>query len=177
MEQTAPETAPAAVSPLRALIILVALVPIIGILIALGYFAGVSDYLFAGFIFILYWMGVKGGASSEYAPALAGSLGGVGLAYLLHSLPNLLGTTGGVLAGLGLALSIYLLIRGQFPLLINNAFMLQLTVGASIAFDTTEDYAAAAVSIALAATYAGALTLLGKIIPARSKAATTTAGQ
>lgn len=161
-------------SPMRAILVLVALVPIIGLLLALANMAGVSDFMFAGFLFILYWMGLKGGAPGEYLPALAGSLGGLSLAFLMSLLPSALGTPGAVLGGIGLALSVYLLIRGQASWIANNAFMIMLTVASSIAFKTQGDYAAAAIAICLSAAYVGGIVFLGTYIATRGKARATT---
>ena len=159
------------VTPLQAIIILVALVPLVGCLVVLGQMIGVAEFLFAGFLFVLYWTGIKRMASQEFAPGLVGSLGGLGLAYLIHTLPAHLGFFGGVLAGAALALSIYLLIRGQASMLINYAFMLLLTVATSVAFKDDSHYAAAAASILLAGAYTGALALIGKTISSRSSKA------
>ncbi|MCK0530683.1 hypothetical protein [Sphingobium agri] len=170
-EQTPSSEETSAATPLQAVIILVALVPLIGLLLAIGQMIGVSEFLFAGFLFVLYWTGIKGMAPKEFAPALAGSLGGLGLAYLVHALPAHLGIVGGVLAGAALALSIYLLIRGQASVMINYAFMLLLTVGTSLAFKDDAHYAAAAASIILAGAYTGALALVGKAASSRSSKA------
>jgi len=166
-----------AIKPLQTVIILVALVPLIGFLLIVGQMIGVAEFLFAGFLFVLYWTGIKGMAQQEFAPALVGSLGGLGLAYLIHVLPAHLGVVGGLLAGAALALSIYLLIRGQASMLINYAFMLLLTVGTSFAFREGTHYAAAAASIILAGAYTGTLALIGRAASSRSsKAKARTAG-
>jgi len=149
-------------APAQAVALIIALVPIIGLFFAIGSALGVTHFLFVGFVFILYWTGIKGMEPSEFAPALFGCLGGLGLAYLLHSLPVALGMAGMAIALAGVVIAVYLLIRGQAGLLINNAFMLLLTLGNPIVFERDADFAAAAIAILAAAAYAGALAFLVK---------------
>lgn len=172
-EQTPPPSAASAVTPIQAVITLIALVPLVGCLLAIGQMVGIADFLFAGFLFVLYWTGIKGMVPHEFAPALLGSLGGLGLAYLIHVLPALFGISGSVLASAALGLSIYLLIRGQASIVINYAFMLLLTVATSFAFKADTHYGAAAASIILAAAYTGALVLIGRAV-SRSRKKTKT---
>lgn len=171
MEQASTPAAASTVTAIQAIIILIALVPLIGCLLFFGQMIDVADFLFSGFLFILYWTGIKGMASNEFAPALVGALGGLGLAYLIHALPALFGAPGAILAGTALGLSIYFLIRGQASMLFNYAFMLLLTVATSVAFKAATHYAAAAASIILAAAYTGALVLIGKAVSSRSNKA------
>lgn len=154
-------------SPFQATLILVALVPLIGIFIALGTAARIADHLFIGFTFICYWNGMKAGAPADFLPALLGSLGGLGMAWLDHVLPAAYGTSGAVGGGLAIALSVYLLIRRQATAVVNSAFMLLLTVSSSFAFKTSADYAAGAEAIGLAAAYAGILECVRRGIAGR----------
>lgn len=167
-EQTVPKTATPAVTPIQAVITVIAIIPLIGVLTVMANMIGVVDFLFMGFLFLLYWAGIKGMAPREFVPALLGSLGGLGLAYLIHALPVAVGVAGTVAASALVALSIYLIVRGQAAIMINYAFMLLLTVGTSLAFEADAHYAAAAGSIILTAAYAGGLMLLGRVVSARS---------
>lgn len=146
--------------PMQAAAILIALVPIIGLFMIIGSALGVAQYLFVGFVFILYWTGIKGMQPGEFAPALLGCLGGLGLAYLLHALPAMMGMAGMIIAATGVAIAVYLLILGRAGLLFNNAFMLLLTLGNPIVFDRDSDFATAAIAIVAAAIYAGGLAFL-----------------
>ena len=166
-EAATPPTA-SAVTPIQAIIILMALLPLLGGLFIVGEMIGVADFLFVGFLFILYWTGIKGMAPNEFVPALIGSLGGLGLAYLVHSLPAHFGLPGAVLVSAALGLSIYLFIRQRASIVINYAFMLILTVATSVAFTADQHYAAAASSIILAGVYTGAIALIGRAISSRS---------
>ncbi|WP_420382606.1 hypothetical protein [Novosphingobium sp.] len=169
-------TAPA-IGPMAGFAILVALVPLIAGYIALGVMAdrflpvriNVSEYLFTGFLFSLYWGGIKQMAPTQFCPAMAGSLGGIGTAYLSFALPPVLGPAGSVIALFVIALSVYLLIRNKCTSLINNAFMLLLTVGTCKAFERNTDYIAGAFTIVLAAAYMQALMLIaGKVATLRA---------
>lgn len=147
-------------APAQAALIILILVPVIGLFLVLGSALGVAPFLFVGFVFILYWTAIKGAEPAEFAPALFGCLGGLGLAYLLHILPTLFGIAGMITAGAGIVASVYLLIRGQVSVLVNPAFMLLLTLGNPIVFERDSDFAAAAVAIVAAAIYAGGLIFL-----------------
>lgn len=147
-------------TPMQAAVMLIALVPIIGLFMIIGSALGAAHYLFVGFVFILYWTGMKAMQPEEFAPALLGCLGGLGLAYLLHVLPAMMGMAGMIIAAAGVAIAVYLLILGRAGLLINNAFMLLLTLGNPIVFERDADFATAAIAIVAAAIYAGGLVLL-----------------
>jgi hypothetical protein len=155
------------VSPMQALIILVAIVPIIAGLIVLSQVAGVGKFLFVGFVFVLYWTGIKAMAPAEFVPSLAGALGGLALAYLIHALPPAFGLAGVILVAAAILLAIYLLVLGRASVLINNAFMLVLTVATCSAFKTDRDYAAAAIAIIISALYAGGLVFGAKAMSSR----------
>lgn len=90
-------------------------------------FAGVT-MIHGGFIFLFYWAGMRAAASAEFVPSLVGALGGTGLAYLVVTLPNQMGMAGYAIIGVVVLACIFMMIRGHFPLLINNAFMLYLTI-------------------------------------------------
>lgn len=144
-------------TPAQTAIVIIALVPIIGIFLAIGSALGVANFLFVGFVFILYWTAIKKMDPAEFAPALCGCLGGLGLAYLLHSLPSVLGMAGMAIALAGIVAAVYLLIRGQAGLIVNHAFMLLLTLGNPMVFEKDADFVAAAAAILIAAAYAGGL--------------------
>lgn len=164
-----------AIGAVPALAMLVALVPLIALFMWLAATLGIAKFQFAGFLFILYWTGIKGMAPAAFWPSLLGFLGGLALAFLVHVLPPMLGTVGFAIVGLGVALATWLLIREQAAMLVNHAFMVMLTIGTSPAFGARGDYAAAAIAILLGALYAGALVLLiGRLI--RLRAARVTPG-
>ena len=153
MEATTSEAHP---GPLQALLILVVMVPVIGALLALAGALHV-EHMFAGFLFVLYWAGIKGFAGSEFMPALLGSLCGLGTAWLVYYLPKTYGSTGGIVLMAIIALIIYLLVWHKLSVIINNAHMLMLTVCAMPALQGTEHTIDMATAVLLSAAYAGGL--------------------
>ena len=145
-----------------ALLTLAALVPLIGALMALSKAAGIAEFMFVGFVFTVYWLGMKGMKAAEFTPALLGSLCGVLLAAILKLLPAALGRPGLLLAGLALAVSLFFLIQKRAQILLNSAFTLMLTICTCTAFRTRSDFVAAGEAILVAAAYSGGLVLLGK---------------
>ncbi|HEX7853532.1 MAG TPA: hypothetical protein VF503_07530 [Sphingobium sp.] len=81
-----------------------------------------------GFLFLFYWAGMRAAARAELVPSLIGALGGTGLAWLVIVLPGQMGAGGYAIIGVAVLAAIFMMIRGHCPLLINNAFMLYLTV-------------------------------------------------
>ncbi len=165
---TIPEAAPPApVGNVQALVITLVLIPLIGIYIAIGASIGIAP-LFAGFLFILYWTSFKHMATSELLPGITGSLAGLGIASLLHTLPIQFGTVGMVVPLLLILVSIYLLIRNMVPFVVNSAMMLFLTIG-TIPELQAVPFIELAGSVLLGAAYAGGLYLLiTRVVAARA---------
>lgn len=156
-----------ALTPLQTIGILIALIPGLAPLLYAGHVLGVGDFMFIGFIFVTFWMGVQHAAPQEFAPALLGCFAGLAQGFALKVVPAEYGTAGAVIGGLSLALTLYLLIRKQMPLLFNQAFALTLAVAASFSFDAAADYVASGIALGLCGAYAGGLVLLGKVMAAR----------
>ncbi|HEX7871610.1 MAG TPA: hypothetical protein VF475_01780 [Sphingobium sp.] len=129
--------------------------------------AGVT-MLHGGFIFLFYWAGIRAAASADFLPSLVGALGGTGLAYLVVTLPEQMGATGYAIIGVGVLACIFMMIRGHVPLLINNAFMLYLTVFTIAGAVTPNDFWQIPVSLLIAAGLAAILMAVGKILAARA---------
>lgn len=81
-----------------------------------------------GFLFLFYWAGIRAAAFGELIPSALGALGGIGLAWLVMTLPAQMGTAGYAVIAVAIVACIFMMIRGHLPVLINNAFMLFLTV-------------------------------------------------
>ena len=146
------------------LAVVIAVAGLIGIAMALKLTA-----LYAGFLFVLYWSGLCHAKLEEFAPALIGSLGGLAMAYGLHELPLALGENAGLGLALGLILlAIYALIMGWARILVNNAFMLFLTVGTIPVLTSEVVHGDAALAVLVLAAYVGALVLIGKKLASRS---------
>lgn len=161
------------ISVANAIIIVIAVVPFVALYVFLATQFNVMTYAFAGFMFIFYWTAIKQAAPAEFLPSLVGSLGGLLTAFLVTALPAVLGTAGLIIVALLIGASIFLLARGQAYLLVNNAFMLFLTLGTSLAFKTQEHFEAGAIAILIAAIYTGGLLLIAKAISSRSRKAQT----
>lgn len=138
--------------------VIVAVAALVGIGVALDLSA-----LYGGFLFVLYWAGLNHAAPDKFLPSLVGSLGGLVLAYALKTLPITLGSGIGMAVALALVLlAIYAIIMGWVPVLVNNAFMLFLTVGTIPALQEGVTLSQMARAVVVAALYTGALVLLGK---------------
>lgn len=158
-----PEVSPPRIGAMQALIVTLALIPLVGAYLAIGFAIGLEP-LFAGFLFSLYWGAFKGMALPEFWPALAGSLAGLGLAALMHVLPLHIGIAGMAIALLLIVAAVYLYILQAWPFVANHALLLFLTVGTIPALQAQADFAAMAAAVLLGAAYCGGLALLmGKI--------------
>ena len=156
-----PEAAPAnldhpALSPLKALVVLVGIIVALGGYIAVGALLHVGP-LFIGVLMMFYWYSIKGGATDALQGAVIGALGGVANA-MLFSLPGVpLGVA--TLIGLAvLALALYALLTRCWPLVFNYAYMLVITVATIPAVLAKSDALGMVEAVALATVYFGAIT-------------------
>jgi hypothetical protein len=119
--------APARPTPLAGLGVLAAVVVVLAIFVALAGALGVGD-VWVAFLFLLYWSGFEHGKFDKLPGAIVGAVVGLATAWELQALPGALGTAGGVIVGITILVSIYCLIVGWMPLLVNYCSMLFLTV-------------------------------------------------
>lgn len=160
-ENGAPAVAPA-LTPLKGIGVLLGVIVAVAALVGIGMALELSA-LYGGFLFVLYWTGFCHAEIDKFLPALVGALGGLAMCYLMKTLPVTLGGTVGMAIALGLILlAIYALIMGWVPLLVNNAFMLFLTVGTIPALQEGITLSQMARAVVVAAIYVGGLVLLGK---------------
>ncbi|OCC25567.1 hypothetical protein MB02_02740 [Croceicoccus estronivorus] len=133
----------------------------VGLLIAIAAALGLSA-LYGGFLFVLYWTAFCHAQMDKFVPALIGSFGGLALAYGLQALPAALGAEAGMALALVLVLlAIYFIIMGWLPILVNNAFMLFLTVGTIPALHEGTTLSAIGQAIVVAAIYTFILVQVG----------------
>jgi len=118
--------------------------------------------LYCGFLFSLYWAGVRHGSLPEFFPACIGAMGGVLLAWALHQWPLMYGTAGLALALLILLVAIYSQIRGFLPQLFNLSYMLFLTVATIPVVSAGGNFPGMIAAIVLAGAMLGGLFLLGR---------------
>jgi len=115
-------------TPGAGLLILTAVSVAIAMFITLNHALGIGD-LWVSFLFLLYWAGLEKMQFEKLPRAILGALLGLALAYALQALPSLMGTSGWVLVGAAILASVYCLIIGWWPIAVNDATMLFLTVG------------------------------------------------
>jgi hypothetical protein len=148
----APPPPPA--TPLQALFMIVVLIPIIVAYYILGTRIGVQA-LFMGFLFSTYWGAVRLLAVPDYLPTVFGGLVGILIAYLLFTLPTLLGLPGLLLGITASIVPIYFMIRQKAQLFLNPAFIVFLTVATIPALGKQQtDFLDMAVGMLFGAVYA-----------------------
>ena len=157
-----------ALSPGKGLVVLICIIIGVGAYLGLGAALGIVP-LYAGFAFSLYFGGMKGSDPRELPAALVGALGGVLVAALLHLLPEQMGTAGLVIALTLILAAIYALVMGWATILVNNGFMLLLTIGTIPPVQAQADFIGMAFSILLAAAMMGLLLLVGGLMATRAK--------
>lgn len=159
-----------AVSPLKGLFILGAVILVISAFIALCSALGVHDF-WAGFLFLFYWAGAERANLKRLLPTAAGAFGGLLICWSFVLLPQQLGETAGGLAVLGLISAVvYLLILGRLTTVINQSTMLFVTVGSIPAIQSNVPVSEMFNSLALGVIYFGLLAGLATWL-ARLKAA------
>lgn len=115
-------------TPVKALVALLVLIGVIFVFEAVATLFGVTE-LFAGYIFALYFAGLKHCDPTELPAAAIGMLGGLALASMFHDLPAQWGGTGLAVVLVLLLVAIYLLMLERAQLLINYGFMIMLSIG------------------------------------------------
>lgn len=152
-----------------------ALLPVIVVLItgyiAVGTVLGIAASLFAGFFFLVYWLAMKQGAPKEFAPTLLGGLGGLGLAWVIHTLPASFGMPGQIVGTVLLLAAIYVQIRDLWPLVINLPFMLFMTLGLVPQVAEQADFVGMGFAVIFAAAYFGGAQYLGVRLARRAATA------
>jgi hypothetical protein len=137
------------------------------VVIAVAAFIGISNALgigvvFSGFLFVLYFAGFCEAAPDKYLPGAIGAFAGLGIAYLLATLPVAYGTAGMAIVIALLLAAIYALIMGWAPLVVNNGMMLFLSVGAIPALQQPAMIAEMAKSTLLSVSLIGAGLAFGR---------------
>ena len=156
---------PASLTSVKGIGVLLGVIVGVAALVAIGMALELSA-LYGGFLFVLYWTGLCHADTTKFVPSVIGSLGGLTLAYALKSLPLMMGPAGMALALALVLLAIYAIIMGWVPMLVNNAFMLFLTVGTIPALQEGVTLSQMARAVVVAAIYVGLLVLVGKKLAA-----------
>lgn len=154
-----PEGTPStALSPKMAAIGIVLLFPLIGAYFAITIAFGLAA-TYAGFVFLLYWAGLRGARNAEIAPAMIGMIAAIGICWMLHALPTTMGQAGLALPLILILISVFCLMCGWLPMLFNQGFMLMLTIGGIAPLAATNPYADMAACVVIGTAYFGGLKL------------------
>lgn len=154
----------------KALIALVVIAVCVVIYAALGTALGIKP-LYAGYAFAFYFAGLQGGNLSEWPAAVIGSLAGLLVAALQLVLPQHFGTAGTVVGILVIVVTIYGLLMGWVPIVLNNAYVLMLTIGTIPPVLAEADFGRMAGAVLLAAAFLGGLRKLADVVMARRQPA------
>lgn len=162
--------APAArLTPVVGLMVLAAVIVAIGIFIALLFALGIADSWVA-FLFLTYWGGIEHMKFEKLPSCIVGALLGLALAYGLHTLPTLMGLTGGVLIGASILASVYCLIMSWWPLAVNYSTMLFLTVGTIPVVQASMSFPNLLLALGIGVVYFAGLGWLIRVFTQRSTA-------
>lgn len=157
-------------TPGKAAVTLLLMVPIFGVYIAGTLALGLSAS-YAGFVFLTYWAGFRGAENAEFVPGLVGSLGALVICWLLQIGPERLGPAGFAPAMALILLSIFCLLCGWLPVLFNMGLMLMLTVASIPPLAATHPLPDMALCTVLGAAWFGGLKLTAESFGRRRAAA------
>lgn len=155
-------------SPVKGLLVLGIVIVAVAAFIGISFGLGLPS-VYGGFLFVFYFTGLCHAAPDKFAPAVVGAFCGLGIAWLLTGLPAVFGMAGMVMALLVVLASVYALIMGWAPLLVNHATMLFLTVGTIPALHQATTIGEMARSVLLAVGLIGAALLLGRMRARRER--------
>ena len=153
-------------SVLTAVLTVLAIVPFIGLLMLIYHLLGLNAPYF-GFIFLLYWMAIEHTDPSKFVPSLVGGLCGIGIGWILLTVPDRYGTPGMAAALALIATVLFLFTRQQGKIAINNATMVYLSIATIPELRITQNAPAYAASLLVGALYSGAFVALGRWLAAR----------
>jgi hypothetical protein len=150
------------------------LLPVI-LLLLVGYIAicvvlGLTMAMFAGFLLLFHWAGVRHSAPAQFLPSLFGALAGTGLAWLLAIAPPL-GMPLYVVAIALICVALFVDMVRWMPMVINTSFMLFLTIGTALPVAEKGNFPDIFAALLLGAAYFGGIILgLGWLASRRSLA-------
>lgn len=149
-----------------AILTVLGIVPFIGLLMLVYQVLGLGAPYF-GFIFLLYWMAIQHLDFSQFVPSLAGGLSGIGIGWILLTVPGQYGTSGLSAALVLTATILFLYTRRQALIVINNSTMLYLAIAAIPELRITQNAPGYAASLLVGALYSAASVALGRWIASR----------
>lgn len=153
-----------AMSPVKGLGVLVAVVVVIAGYIALTVALHLTE-IWAGFLFLLYWSMVEEAKPERLPKSIIGAFIGTATAALMALLPPTIGMGPGMAVFMGVVLLlVYALIMGWAPIAVNMATMLFLTAGTIPHVQGHADFPQMIYGIAAGIVYFGGLALVAKAL-------------
>jgi hypothetical protein len=156
--------------PGRAFLVLLAVVALLAGYVALAYLLQIAA-IFAGSLFLFFWVGVEKAAPAAFMATLVGAIGGVANGILLHaSVAAVFGVNPGVaaLVGVGLLfLAVYMVLIHKGQILFNQSYMLFVTVAAIPMLSNRQIFVSMIEGIFLSAAYFGVIFWILRRIGAR----------
>jgi hypothetical protein len=152
-------------SVLVAALLVIGVIPFMAGLLALYTLLGVG-MPYIGLFFLLYWAGILRQEPSQFLPSVTGALGGLGLGWLLLTLPAGGDLRGQLAAAAVLAAVLFCFMRGHLKILCNNAMMLFLIVGTIPNLQVERSLIEMMASLVISASYMGAVTIAIRLIGA-----------
>lgn len=150
--EAAPEAPPGPVGGIVVTLIVVGL--IVGwIIIGSALFDTKGETFFASFLLLWFWANNEKLEVKRLPSATLGALFGIGLAWLMHTLPAEYGSTGLAIALLAVVVSLYVQTCNFVPLIVNASAMLFLTVAAAPLIMTQVDWVNMVIATILGAIY------------------------
>lgn len=165
-----PQANPAGgLTPVKGLMILGLVIVVVVAFLALGHTLGIAD-VWVPFLFLMYWAGIEHMSFQRLPHCALGAFLGLAVAYGLVALPLAMGVPGGILWLVGLLALIYCQIMGWFPVAVNAATMLFLTVGTIPLIQSNADFPKLFVALAVGIVFFPGLAWIGTQVTQRSAA-------
>lgn len=153
-------------SPVAGLLSLLGAVVVVGSYVALASTLAIAD-VWVGFLFALYWGGIEHGNFRKLPHCAVGAAIGLTVAYMLHALPQVMGTAAWAPCIAAIVLLVYFQIMGWFTVAINMVTMLFLTVATIPMIQTGIQYPRLMISLAFGALYFSCVIWIARQISGR----------
>lgn len=145
-------SAPAAMTPVKGFLTLVAVVVVLAAFLVLSHFAGITE-TWAAFLFLLYWGGIQHTNMEQLPGTVLGSIIGLLLAYLFQQSPVWFGSAGGNVFLCVILVVVYFQIMGWLSVAVNMAGMLYLMVGTIPAVQSSFNFIGALIGLIAGVAY------------------------
>jgi hypothetical protein len=159
--------AAAGFTPAVGLLVLAAVAVEIALFITLTFALGIA-HSWVAFLFLLYWGGIEQMKFEKLPNCIVGALLGLALAYGIRTLPAFFGPAVWVLILGAILVLVYFAIMHWWPLVVNNATMLFLTVGTIPAVQAGAQVPSLLPAFGFGVAYFAALAWLAQLLVRRS---------